>query len=47
RLGQRRPVTIYRLVTTGTIEEKIYQRQIFKTAISNRVLVDAKQKRLF
>jgi DNA excision repair protein ERCC-6 len=30
RLGQKRPVTIYRLVTTGTIEEKIYQRQIFK-----------------
>jgi len=47
RLGQKRAVTIYRLVTTGTIEEKIYQRQIFKTAISNRVLVDPKQKRLF
>jgi DNA excision repair protein ERCC-6 len=30
RLGQKRPVTIYRLVTSGTIEEKIYQRQIYK-----------------
>jgi DNA excision repair protein ERCC-6 len=30
RLGQKRPVTIYRLVTSGAIEEKIYQRQIFK-----------------
>ena len=47
RLGQKRAVTIYRLVTTGTIEEKIYQRQIFKTAITNRVLQDPKQKRLF
>lgn len=28
RVGQKRPVTIYRLVTTGTIEEKIYHRQV-------------------
>ncbi len=33
--------------TTGTVEEKIYQRQIFKTAISNSVLQNAKQRRLF
>jgi len=26
RIGQSRPVTIYRLLTTGTIEEKIYHR---------------------
>ena len=26
RIGQNKQVTIYRLVTTGTIEEKIYQR---------------------
>lgn len=30
RLGQKRSVTIYRLMTSGTIEEKIYHRQIFK-----------------
>merc|ERR1712070_817106 len=47
RLGQRKPVTIFRLITSGTIEEKIYQRQIFKTAITNKVLQDPKQKRLF
>lgn len=29
RLGQKREVTIYRLMTAGTIEEKIYHRQIF------------------
>ena len=38
RIGQRRPVTVYRLITSGTIEEKIYHRQIFKTVLSNRVL---------
>lgn len=26
RIGQTRPVTIYRLLTSGTIEEKIYHR---------------------
>lgn len=26
RIGQLRPVTVYRLLTTGTIEEKIYHR---------------------
>ena len=37
RIGQKKPVTIYRLITSGTIEEKIYHRQIFKTVLSNRV----------
>ncbi|KAL7452435.1 hypothetical protein ACHAWC_004157, partial [Mediolabrus comicus] len=36
RFGQKRDVTVYRLITAGTIEEKIYQRQIFKTALSNQ-----------
>jgi len=40
-------VTVYRLITAGTIEEKIYQRQIFKTAISNQILQDPRQRRLF
>ena len=47
RFGQEKEVTIYRLITAGTIEEKIYQRQIFKTALSNKVLQDPKQRRLF
>ncbi|KAK7249302.1 ATP-dependent helicase [Aureococcus anophagefferens] len=41
RLGQTKPVTIYRLVCAGTIEEKIYHRQIFKQALTNKVLSDA------
>ena len=28
RLGQKRHVTVYRLISTGTIEEKVYQRQV-------------------
>lgn len=47
RFGQEREVTIYRLISAGTVEEKIYQRQIFKTALSNRVLQDPRQRRLF
>ena len=30
RDGQKKPVFIYRLLTTGTIEEKIFQRQTHK-----------------
>ena len=47
RFGQERDVTIYRLIVAGTVEEKIYQRQIFKTALSNKILQDPKQRRLF
>jgi len=47
RFGQTRAVTVYRLITAGTIEEKIYHRQIFKTALTNQVLQDPKQRRLF
>ncbi|XP_062987024.1 DNA repair and recombination protein RAD54B isoform X2 [Elgaria multicarinata webbii] len=38
RDGQRRTVHIYRLLTTGTIEEKIYQRQISKQGLSGAVV---------
>ncbi|CAL4247908.1 unnamed protein product, partial [Meganyctiphanes norvegica] len=47
RIGQTRHVTIYRLLTAGTIEEKIYHRQIFKQFLCNRVLKDPKQQRFF
>lgn len=47
RIGQLRDVTIYRLLTAGTIEEKIYHRQIFKQFLTNRVLKDPKQRRFF
>jgi len=47
RIGQTKNVTIYRLLTSGTIEEKIYHRQIFKTFLSNKILKDPRQKRFF
>ncbi|KAG0284696.1 hypothetical protein BGZ96_010963 [Linnemannia gamsii] len=47
RLGQTRSVTIYRLMTSGTVEEKIYHRQIFKQFLTNKILKDPKQRRFF
>ncbi|KAL3144372.1 hypothetical protein ABBQ32_004125 [Trebouxia sp. C0010 RCD-2024] len=35
RDGQRKPCLVYRLLTTGTIDEKIYQRQLMKGQIAN------------
>ena len=34
RYGQKRSCNVYRLVTTGSIEEKIYQRQIMKSGLA-------------
>lgn len=47
RIGQNRNVVIYRLLTAGTIEEKIYHRQIQKTFLATKILEDPRQKRLF
>ncbi|XP_011506045.1 PREDICTED: DNA excision repair protein ERCC-6-like [Ceratosolen solmsi marchali] len=47
RIGQDKSVTIYRLITAGTIEEKMYHRQVFKILLSNKVLEDPRQRRLF
>ena len=38
REGQPKPVWIYRLICTGTIEEKIYQRQMRKQALSRSIV---------
>ncbi|KAF2457897.1 SNF2 family N-terminal domain-containing protein [Lineolata rhizophorae] len=47
RLGQKRDVEIYRLMSAGTIEEKIYHRQIYKSFLSNKILKDPTQKQAF
>ena len=39
RDGQTRQVYIWRLLATGTIEEKMYQRQLFKTQVADEVMV--------
>jgi DNA repair and recombination protein RAD54 and RAD54-like protein len=41
REGQKKKCYIYRFVTTGTIEEKIFQRQLAKDGLSNQVVNDA------
>lgn len=36
RIGQQKDVVVYRLITCGTVEEKIYRRQIFKDSITRQ-----------
>ncbi|KAH7920920.1 hypothetical protein BV22DRAFT_1020349 [Leucogyrophana mollusca] len=38
RDGQKRPVFIYRFLTAGTIDEKIFQRQVTKIGLSNSLM---------
>ncbi|ODV84816.1 hypothetical protein CANARDRAFT_179170, partial [[Candida] arabinofermentans NRRL YB-2248] len=42
RDGQKKPVFIYRLLTAGCIDEKIFQRQLIKTNLSNKFLDESK-----
>jgi hypothetical protein len=41
RIGQERPVTVYRLVTAGTIEERIVELHHRKRELSNSLLEGA------
>eukprot|EP00930_Biecheleria_cincta_P036670 TRINITY_DN25134_c0_g2_i1.p1 TRINITY_DN25134_c0_g2~~TRINITY_DN25134_c0_g2_i1.p1 ORF type:complete len:1346 (-),score=317.31 TRINITY_DN25134_c0_g2_i1:85-3675(-) len=47
RIGQKKEVAVYRLVLTGTVEEKIYQRQVYKHFLSQKVLQDPRQRQFF
>ncbi|XP_077976122.1 DNA excision repair protein ERCC-6-like isoform X2 [Styela clava] len=42
RIGQEKNVVVYRLITCGTVEEKIYRRQIFKDSIIKQSTGDNK-----
>jgi hypothetical protein len=47
REGQKKNVFVYRFISTGTIEEKIFQRQIVKTSLSDSVVDEKKSKAIF
>ena len=47
RIGQTKDVSVYRLICIGTIEEKIYKKQIFKQFLSNKIMQNPNQRRLF
>ncbi|KAM3827450.1 uncharacterized protein M6D78_014531 [Vipera latastei] len=42
RIGQKDNVIIYRLITCGTVEEKIYRRQVFKDSLIRQSTGDKK-----
>lgn len=47
RIGQKKDVIVYRLITRGTIEEKVYHRQIYKHFLTNKILQNPQQRRFF
>uniref|UniRef100_A0A5B6Z8K9 DNA excision repair protein ERCC-6-like n=1 Tax=Davidia involucrata TaxID=16924 RepID=A0A5B6Z8K9_DAVIN len=47
RIGQKKDVLVYRLMTCGTIEEKIYRKQIFKGGLFKTATEHKEQTRYF
>ncbi|KAL2624343.1 hypothetical protein R1flu_008588 [Riccia fluitans] len=47
RLGQKKPVFAYRFLACGTMEEKIYNRQVAKEGVAARVLDKNYPERIF
>lgn len=46
RDGQKKPVFIYRIMTTGSIDEKIFQRQLMKNNLSDKFLDNKTESKL-
>merc|ERR1712112_182019 len=47
RLGQKKPVVVYRLFTSGSIEDKMFRYQIFKRGLVKSLLEEENQARYF
>ncbi|KAK9292143.1 hypothetical protein L1049_020102 [Liquidambar formosana] len=47
RIGQRKDVVVYRLMTCGTVEEKIYRKQIYKGGLFKTATEHKEQIRYF
>ena len=47
RTGQKRKVEVYRLLSQGTLEERIYERQLYKMAHARIALEGREQPRIF
>jgi len=47
RIGQERPVVVYRLIGAGAIEDKMFRLQIFKRGMSKTYLEQEQQVRFF
>ncbi|KAL9951050.1 hypothetical protein ACROYT_G043643 [Oculina patagonica] len=47
RIGQRRDVRVYRLISSGTIEEMMYLRQVYKQQLANIAVGGTNERRYF
>lgn len=47
RYGQKRHVTVFRLLSAGSLEELVYTRQVYKQQLSNIAVAGKMEKRYF
>ena len=47
RIGQKQEVSVYRLILSDTVEEFIYQKQIFKQFMADKVLNNPGAKKIY